>query len=54
MHIHPHRPADVAPHQWARKGWRIWLCRHCHQPRTAHPTRQPVPARDAHDNRRQP
>lgn len=54
MHIHPHARADVAPHAFARKGWRWWLCRHCHQPRTAHPTWQPVPARDAHDNRRQP
>ncbi|MFI8301535.1 hypothetical protein ACIGCZ_37135 [Streptomyces nigra] len=54
MHIHPHRTADVAPHRFARHGWRWWLCRHCYEPRNAHPTRQPVTARDADDNRRQP
>ncbi|MFC7906435.1 hypothetical protein [Streptomyces nigra] len=51
MHVHPHRPADVAAHRFARKGWRIWLCRHCLAPRALHPRTSPVRARSADDNR---
>lgn len=25
------------PHHWARKGWRLWLCRHCYAPKALHP-----------------
>jgi hypothetical protein len=27
----------VAPHPFARRGWRWWICRHCYGPRCLHP-----------------
>lgn len=40
----------TAPHAFARKGWRIWLCLHCYAPRTLHPRTQWIRARPAHRN----
>jgi hypothetical protein len=51
MHLHPHRTADVAPHHWARKGWRWWLCWHCYAPKSLHPRRAWGRARPLGDNR---
>jgi hypothetical protein len=42
---------STAPHAWARKGWRWWLCRHCYAPRTLHPRCGWVKARPLHDHR---
>ncbi|MCT9010543.1 hypothetical protein [Streptomyces rhizosphaerihabitans] len=40
---------NVAPHDWARKGWRFWLCRHCHAPKVLHPRAGWVVARALDD-----
>ncbi|MEU6674792.1 hypothetical protein [Streptomyces sp. NPDC046925] len=40
----------AAPHGWARKGWRLWLCRHCYAPKALHPRTGWVVARHAHIN----
>lgn len=41
---------DVAPHDFERKGWCIWLCRHCYAPRSLHPRRDWVRSRHRGDN----
>ena len=41
----------TAPHHYARKGWRFWLCHHCYAPRSLHPRTVCAQARPAHDNR---
>jgi hypothetical protein len=41
----------VDPHDFARQGWRFWICRHCYTPRTLHPRTWWVRARPVHDHR---
>ncbi|MEU0207385.1 hypothetical protein [Streptomyces canus] len=41
---------ETAPHGFARKGWRFWICRHCYAPRALHPRKGWVRARPLHDN----
>ena len=38
-------------HDFARKGWRFWICRHCYGPRALHPRTAWVQSRPVHDNR---
>ena len=38
------------PHDWARNGWRFWLCRHCYAPKSLHPRTGGVVARSRHIN----
>lgn len=41
---------STAPHAFASKGWRYWICRHCYAPKSLHPRRAWVRARPLHDN----
>ncbi len=41
----------VGPHEFARRGWRRWICRHCYAPRSLHPRKAWVRSRPLHDNR---
>lgn len=47
-------PPHVAPHDFARRGWRFWICRHCYAPRKVHPKKFWSRSRPIHDNRRWP
>jgi hypothetical protein len=38
-------PVKVEPHEFARRGWRWWICDHCFAPRSLHPRREWVRAR---------
>lgn len=42
---------ETAPHPWAPKGWRYWICRHCYAPRALHPRTVWAQSRPVHDNR---
>ena len=42
--------AGVEPHDFNRKGWRFWLCRHCYAPKSLHPRTRWARAREYGDN----
>jgi hypothetical protein len=51
----PHSSRDdlspsVEPHDFARQGWRWWICRHCYAPRSLHPRKAWVKARPYGDH----
>ena len=33
----PEEGPQVEPHDFARQGWRFWICRHCYAPKSLHP-----------------
>jgi hypothetical protein len=41
---------DAAPHDFVRRGWRFWICRHCFAPRSLHPRIGWVRSRPLGDN----
>jgi len=43
-------PNLSAPHDFHRRGWRWWLCRHCYAPRALHPRQRYVRSRPVDDN----
>ena len=45
------REITVGPHEFRRRGWRWWLCRHCYAPKELHPRKGWFPARPCHDTR---
>lgn len=42
---------QTSPHEFERRGWRFWICRHCYAPRSLHPRRGWVVARPYGDNK---